>query len=107
MSPVAQSRVIAVEGPIEGPSFVVDVPSMGMTGRGIQPGDRILVEKVRSQDLEPGHVVLFSYQDQPMIGEWQGGMIVFYPAVSGPEYQPVRSSMVDIYGRVRRLIREL
>ena len=107
MSSAAQARLIAVDGTIEGPSFVVDVPAFGMTGRGIHPGDRILVEKVKPADLEAGHIVLFKHQDQAMIGEWQGGMIVFYPALPSPEFMPVRSSMVDVYGRVRRLIREL
>ena len=107
MGSAAQARLIAVDGMLEGPAFVVDVPATGMTGRGIHPSDRILVEKVKTTDLEPGHIVLFKHQDQVMLGEWQGGMIVFYPTVPSPEFMPVRSSTVDVYGRVRRLIREL
>lgn len=107
MTPAAQAKVIAVDGPIDGPAFVVDVPTLGMVGRGIQPGDRILVEKVKAADLKPGHVVLFLHMNQAMIGEWQGSLIVFYPASQSPEFAPVRSSGLEIYGRVRRLIREL
>ena len=101
-------HTIAVDGPIEGPAVVTDVPALGMAARGITPGDRILVEKLTAKDLEPGHVVLFHHEGVPKIGEWQGSLIVFYPASHGDvAFRPVRSSEVEVYGRVRRLIREL
>lgn len=104
------SHTIAVDGPIDGPAFVVDVPAVGMVGRGISPGDRILVEQVKSgKELAPGNVVLFYHDGTPKLGEWQGQFIVFYPGHNGhdPLFSPVRSSEVSLYGRVRRLIREL
>lgn len=107
MTPAAMGQTIAVDGPIDGPAFVADVPSLGMTGRGIQPGDRILIEQCKARDLVPGNVVLFRHEDTARIGEWQGQTIVFYPQMMAPEFRPLRSSEVEIYGRVRRLIREL
>lgn len=105
----ASVETIAVDGPVEGPAFVSDVPSHGMVGRGVQPGDRVLVEKVKRADLQPGHVVLFQHEGTVRIGEWQGTLIVFYPPAGqqDPQFRPLRSSDVEVYGRVRRLIREL
>lgn len=101
-------QTISIDGPIDGPAFVADVPATGMSGRGIQPGDRILVERIKRADLQPGHVVLFRHEDAVKIGEWQGSLIIFYPANPGdPSFAPVRTTDADVYGRVRRLIREL
>jgi len=100
-------QMIAIDGPIDGPAFVVDVPAQGMVARGITLGDRILVEKIKGSELSPGHVVLIHHEGVAKIGEWQGQVIVFYPQSAGPEYHPLRTSEVEVYGRVRRLIREL
>lgn len=108
MSSSAAVQSIAVDGPIDGPALVTDVPTLGMAARGIVPGDRILIEKVHAKDLRPGHVVLFYHDSRAKIGEWQGSLIVFYPSVAGdPEFNPIRTTDIEIYGRVRRLIREL
>lgn len=108
MQPSSALQFISVDGPLTGPAFVSDVPSTAMIGRGIAPGDRILVEQVKRANLEPGHVVLFYHEDKPKIGEWQGQFILFYPgAPSDAAFAPVRSSEVELYGRVRRVIREL
>lgn len=108
MQPAVSLTSIAVDGPIDGPSVVTDVPAHGMAGRGIVPGDRILIERMAARDLEPGNVVVFQHEGRPKIGEWQGTLIVFYPATAGDvDHRPVRASEVEVYGRVRRLIREL
>lgn len=108
MSPGMPLQTIAVDGPIDGPSIVTDVPALGMVARGITAGDRILVERMSAKDLEPGNVVLFQHEGMSKIGEWQGSLIVFYPATAGDvEFRPIKTSDVDVYGRVRRLIREL
>lgn len=108
MSPSSPLHRIAIDGPVDGPVFVADVPSSGMTGRGIVPGDRLLIEKMAVRDLEPGFVVLFWHDGAVKVGEWQGSLIIFYPAAHGDvQFQPVRTSDVEVYGRVRRLIRDL
>lgn len=107
MNSAVPKQTISVDGPLDGPAFVTDVPAMGMSARGIVPGDRILVEQCRTKDLAPGNVVLFRHDGAAKIGEWQGSMILFYPATPEPGLVPLRSSEVEVYGRVRRLIREL
>jgi len=107
MTPAGMANTIAIDGPIEGPAFVSDVPSLGMTGRGIAAGDRILVEQCKTRHLEPGHVILFRHEGEVKIGEWQDHVVVVHPQVPGPGFRPLRSSEIDLYGRVRRLIREL
>lgn len=108
MSPPASLQTITIDGPIAGPAVVVDVPTTGMAGRGIALGDRILVEQVKAvRDIQPGHIVMFYHDDVPKIGEWQGSMVVFYPAVADAQFKAIKVSDIELYGRVRRLIREL
>lgn len=107
MRPQSPLQTIAVDSNFNGPAFVTDVSAAGMVGRGIAPGDRIIVENVKRGEIETGHVVLFRHEDQVKVGEWQGSVIVFYPMVNSPEFKPVRSSEAEVYGRVRRVVREL
>jgi hypothetical protein len=108
MNPASPLQTIAVDGPVDGPCVVTDVPALGMVARGITVGDRILVERMTARDLEPGNVVLFQHDGATKIGEWQGSLIVFYPATSSDvNFRPIKASEADVYGRVRRLIREL
>jgi transcriptional regulator with XRE-family HTH domain len=109
MSDAARSlATVAVEGPFDGPAVAVDVPDAGMVGKGILPTDRVVVEKLKT--CPPGCVILLHHDGHVRIGELHGPVVVFYPpAADGnrPEYRPLRSSDVEIYGRVARLIRDL
>lgn len=101
-------EMLTVDAPLDGPAVVTDVFSMGMAARGIMPGDRIIVERILKKDVQPGHVVLFLHEGVAKIGEWQPPLILFHPlGLGSAEFTPLRSAEVEVYGRVRRVVREL
>lgn len=102
------TEMILVDAPLDAPAVVTDVFSMGMAARGIMPGDRIIVERVGHKDLEAGWVVMFQHDGMTKIGEWQPPLVLFHPlGVGSSEFKPIRTTDVEVYGRVRRVVREL
>ena len=99
-----------IEGPVSGPAFVTDVPDAGMVGRGLLSGDRILVEQIKVKELTSGQLVLARLNGRATVLEWQPPLALFRPSperVNEQDYKPVRTSELEVYGRVTRLLRNL
>lgn len=110
MDDAAAFLKIVIDWPLLGLVLAVQVPDDGMVGCGILPSDKVLVQKQRSDEIEAGKPVVFRLDGKARIGELHPPFILFHPPAdkaASPDYQPLRASTVEIYGRVIRLIRDL
>lgn len=106
----ATSDTAVIEGPILGPAFVCDVPDLGMVGRGLLLGDRILIEQIKVRELKPGHLVLARHNGRATVVEWQPPLAVYQPGpteIGSSDWAPLKTSELEVYGRVTRLLRDL
>lgn len=106
----APENMAVVEGPMERPAFVCNVPDLGMVGRGLLQGDRVLVEDFKPKELSPGQLVLARLNGRVTILDWRPPLALFHPSPdkSGDaQFQPVKTSELEVYGRVTRLLRDL
>lgn len=101
-------EMLMVDAPLDGPAVVTDVFGMGMAARGIMPGDRIIVERIQKKDVEAGQIIMFTHEGKVKVAEWQSPLLIFHPLGVGlSDWAPIRTSEVEVYGRVRRVVREL
>lgn len=100
--------MLLVDTSFDAPAVVTDVFSLGMAARGILPGDRIIVERILKKDVLPGQIVMFNHEGRVKVAEWQHPLLIFHPLGQAlTDFTPIRTSEVEVYGRVRRVVREL
>lgn len=93
---------------IEGPAFALDVEGNGMEGRGLYPGDKVLVQK--NGNPAAGDIIVAISAGKVVIGEWGLRSLNFRPPASlagSAQFRPLSERDLHVIGQAVSLLRSL